>query len=271
VDPSGDEREPEIASRLKPLVRGFLEAPADDAVECRRQGGVRAGQLRRLLRENGVHRFDGRWSREGPASGKRLVQDRAQCEDVGTVIGVLCAYLLRCHVADGAEHGSGCGGGPRRGDAGAGGGGRRADLRQPEVENLDATVVRDEHVFGLQIAMRDAARMRRGKARGNLRCIVDRLTCRQGARGQHLAQRVSIQQFHDGVRRAAIDAEIEDAEDVGMRQRGDGLRFCLKTAARHRVGRERLGHNLDGDLAVQPRIPGAVDPMPPAPRADTIS
>ena len=49
-----------------------------------------------------------------------------------------------------------------------------------------------------------------------------------------------------------------------MRQGGDGLR--LPTEARESVGilRSPFGQDLDGDLAVEPRVPGPIDLPHPA-------
>ena len=107
--------------------------------------------------------------------------------------------------------------------------------------------------------MRDAVRVGRCEPARDLTGIFDRLACWQCAVGQHVAQRLTAEQFHHGVRRAAIDAEIEDAQDVRMREGCDRLRFALETCERHRIGSQRLRHDLDGDVAIQFRVAGAVN------------
>ena len=51
-----------------------------------------------------------------------------------------------------------------------------------------------------------------------------------------------------------MDAGVEDRDDVGMRERSDGLRFALEAGAPLRVVRERRRQDLDGDVAAQPRV-----------------
>src|SRR5687767_11419860 len=50
-----------------------------------------------------------------------------------------------------------------------------------------------------------------------------------------------------------------EREDVGMRQRGDGLGFTIEARAPLGIARDRLRQNLDGDVAIEPRIAGAID------------
>jgi hypothetical protein len=57
---------------------------------------------------------------------------------------------------------------------------------------------------------------------------------------------------------AVIQAEIVDRQDVGMVQRARRPRFALETgAAAGRLG-SLLIEDLDGDIAAQPQIAGAV-------------
>ena len=60
--------------------------------------------------------------------------------------------------------------------------------------------------------------------------------------------------------------EPVDATDIGMVQRGEDFRFTLKAREPIGVVRERLGQDLDRDVAAQPRIARPIDsPMPPRP------
>ena len=52
-----------------------------------------------------------------------------------------------------------------------------------------------------------------------------------------------------------------------MRERGDGLRLALEARAAIRIVGERRRQDLDGDVAVEPRIAGAID-LAHAARAD---
>ena len=72
-------------------------------------------------------------------------------------VGGLAAHLLGRHVAEGAEDDAGLGApglGRKVGPARAGAF-RLRQLGQAEVEDLDAAVLRDEEVLGLQVPVDD--------------------------------------------------------------------------------------------------------------------
>ena len=54
-------------------------------------------------------------------------------------------------------------------------------------------------------------------------------------------------------------ADVVDAEDIGMIERGDGAGFLLETPQAVGIGGEGGGQNLDGDVASQALIAGAVN------------
>ena len=121
-----------------------------------------------------------------------------------------------------------------------------------------------------------------------------------------MTQRRTVQKLGDGIRGVTVAADVEDRENVGMRERGHRLRFALES--RPPIGVTGYGRrqHLDGDVAVEPGVPGSIDlahaagakrggdlvgtearanrerhrlpsvtrytsPMPPAPMAPTIS
>jgi hypothetical protein len=86
----------------------------------------------------------------------------------------------------------------------------------------------------------------RGLERGS---DLDRQTERLAGRQRAFGQRLAIDQLHDDV----VGANIVDLADVGMVQSGDGLGFARKSIA------ELVGRRLDRDIAIEARIPGAVD------------
>ncbi len=66
--------------------------------------------------------------------------------------------------------------------------------------------------------------------------------------------------------------EAVDAADVRMVQRRERLRFALKPGEAIGVLRERVGQNLQRDLASERRVAGAIDLAHAAgPNAETIS
>jgi hypothetical protein len=102
---------------------------------------------------------------------------------------------------------------------------------ESEVENLDATVRHEKDVFRLQVAMHDALVVRSGQPPGDLDGDFDRLARRERAVLQRVADGAAVEQFRDRVGDLAVDSEIEDREDVRMRERGDRLRLAFETRA----------------------------------------
>ena len=67
-------------------------------------------------------------------------------------------------------------------------------------------------------------------------------------------------------------AEIVDGEDVGMRQRRDGVGLALEAPPGVPIFANRGGQHLDGDVAPQPRSRARqTSPIPPAPIRATTS
>jgi hypothetical protein len=53
--------------------------------------------------------------------------------------------------------------------------------------------------------------------------------------------------------------ETVDVRDVGMVEGGQRLRFAGEAGEAFRDAPEKLGHDLQGDVAVEPGVPGAID------------
>ena len=185
------------------------------------------------------HRVARRVALERLLAGEQLVEDRAEGEDVRAVVDRQPADLLGRHVAHRAHDRAGLG-------VAAAGARRRARLLgrsrvdalgQAEVEDLDVAVVRHEDVLGLQVPVDDALAVRGGEALRDLERPVDRLLLRHGRAVELAAQRLALEQLRHGVGDAVVRAEVEDREDVRMRERGDGLGLALE--ARERVGVRR--------------------------------
>ena len=65
-------------------------------------------------------------------------------------------------------------------------------------------------------------------------------------------------QLHHRVRRLTLAADVVDRQDVGVAERRDDAGFALEARERLRVVGETLGEHLDRDVALQPRVPGAI-------------
>jgi hypothetical protein len=132
------------------------------------------------------------------------------------MIGGLPADLLGGHVADRAhdDAGSRLDRGGRRRHLRRRGSGGGLELRQAEVEDLHAAVVRDEEVLGLQVAVDDPLLVGRREPLRDLARVVDRLPRRERAAGKLLSKRLALEQLLDDVRRAVVGAGVVDREDV---------------------------------------------------------
>ena len=121
----------------------------------------------------------GLWNARLPV--KQLVENRSECEQIGTVIGRLTSDLFRRHIADGAEDNSGFRAVGHRGRSRIGSARMLDQLCQTKVENLDSSIFGQEQVLRLQVAMDNAFLMCRRQAARGLDGIINRLPNRQRA------------------------------------------------------------------------------------------
>ena len=246
---------------VEPLLGILLETVANDAVEARRDVLVGDGEVRRIFLEDRRHRVRGGVAVERALAGEHLVEDRAEGEDVAARVGGLAAHLLGRHVAERAEHDAGLGalrfrrqvGGARDGAFGL------RQLGEAEVEDLDAPVLRDEDVLGLQVAMDDALLVRRREAVGDLRRVVDRPALRETPAGERRAERLPLEKLLDDIGRAVVAPDVVDRGDVGVVEDPGRLGLLLEAAQAVRVLREGGGQDLDGDVAREARILRPID------------
>jgi len=147
--------------RAKALLGALLEAVVHDPLEPRgnRPAGCRV-RLRGVVAQDRRERLGCAASREGAPSRQHLEQHRAEGEEVAPRVDGLAAHLLRAHVADRAEDRPPLGRArlPR---------GERLRLQrgvqcgllpeellgQPEVEDLEPSVLRHPEVVRLEVAV----------------------------------------------------------------------------------------------------------------------
>ena len=147
------------------LREAALRDPARGGGRLRRGGGEGLG----LVADDRGERLGGRVLLEGAAAGEHLVEDRAERELVRPEVRRTPRGLLGRHVPDCPHHGA------RLRAARAlrdrlvvSVAERRERLREAEVEELRAPLLRDDHVLGLEVAVHDAARVRRRERVGDL-------------------------------------------------------------------------------------------------------
>ncbi len=225
----------DVACRLEALYRVLLQAVPDHAIQAGSEAGDRRVQFRRLFLQDGVHGLHAGVALERALAGQHLVEDGAQSKNVGAMVGALAAHLFRRHVADGAHHVTGSGGGMLLVHGLQVRMGRSQSvvlhqLGQTEVEDLDAAVIQNKNVVRLEVAMHDALLVRRGQTARDLHAVFNRFALGDGPALHVIAQALSFEKFGDQIGHAVLGADVKDGQDVGMIERADHARFLLKTA-----------------------------------------
>ena len=116
-----------------------------------------------------------------------------------------------------------------------------------------------EDVGRLQIAVDDAAVVRRGEPLGDLRAVLERLSDRQRPTRNHRRQGFTVEQFRHRVGDGALFPDVVNRDDVRIGKRGEGLHLALEPRERRWIDGENRRQHLDGDVAPEPRIARAVD------------
>jgi len=200
-------------------------------------------------------------------------KERAEGRCVGAAIDGAAARLLGGHVGGGSEDDAGArrlrrqGGGGRKlapGAAPRAGGQRVHHLRQAEVEDLHSPVPPHLDVRRLQVTVDDPLLVRRLERLGDLPGDRQRIGERHRPARDEDRQVVPVDQLHDQGPHAPRLLEAVDLRDVRMVERRQRLRFAHQPAEALRLVRELLGEDLDGDVALQPRVAGAPDLSHPA-------
>ncbi len=105
-----------------------------------------------------------------------------------------------------------------------------------------------------------------GQSIRNGRTHLHRLPPRKRPLDETFAERLALQQFHDGIDNGAVGAVVMDGENVGMRKGGHGAGFPLEPRLPVGVARQRFRQNFDGHFSAQPCIAGTIY-LPHAARA----
>ena len=123
------------------------------------------------------------------------------------------------------------------------------NLRQPEIQNLRLTSIRDEDVRGLDVPMDDALRVCRIQCIGDLDAQIEQRFDLQRLASDPVPERLTLQQFHGDEGSSIGFVNLVDRADVRVVQRGRSLGFPLKAAEGLCVVGEFVGQELQGDVA----------------------
>jgi hypothetical protein len=104
----------------------------------------------------------------------------------------------------------------------------------------------------------DAPAVGGGEARDELERDIGGASQRDRPAFDDGAQRLAVEEFGDQKWHVA-GADVENREDVGVGQGGDGARFVLEAVQPRRVGGHGTGQYFDRDVAAEPRVARLVD------------
>ena len=129
--------------------------------------------------------------------------------------------------------------------------------RQPEVDDLDPAPLEDQNVGSFQVSVDNPAIVGVGQRTGDLEGHAQRQWCRRGPVGDHIAQRLAIDELHDDERVVAMLGHLVHGADVRMVERAGCARFIQQAPAAVELGARMK--QLYGDGALQPGVEGAMD------------
>ena len=94
---------------------------------------------------------------------------------------------------------------------------------------------------------------------GHLDGVLQHLRNAQAALGNQIDQRFALHVLHHHEFGVAFRNDVVNGDDVGVVQRGGGLRFLDEAAAALGIARAGAGENFDGDKPVEAGVLGLPD------------
>ena len=140
----------------------------------------------------------------------------------------------------------------------------RLHLGQAEIENLGVPALGDEDIRGLDVAVNNAAGVRRIEGVGDLDAQRQNRFQLHRAIADQVLECDAVEELHDEERAIALLANVVNRTDVGMIQRRRGLGFAPKALEGLAVLRQIFGKKLEGDEAAETRVLRFVDHTHPA-------
>ena len=248
------------AGGLVAQLRILFQAAAQDAADLPGQIVAQLDEGTGIVAQHRRERRHAGLAHERPPARDHLVEKYTQGKHVRTGVDGLALGLFRRHVGRRAHH-----------DALAGHVGvdrhglvvvfrlRLSPARQAEVQHLHAAVAVDHHVLGLEIAVGDAPGVGRRHGLGQGQRQLEEAVEREAPLGNHGVEGAALHQFHDQDEQAVDLLDGVQRHDVGMVERGDGLRLALDAGAALGVPLQVGRQDLQGHVAVEAGVQGAVD------------
>src|SRR5437867_1468969 len=177
----------------------FLKRLADDLFELMWHIRVDPNRRHWWTLQNGIEDKCRSVAPERKSSRAHLVQHCPEGEQISASVEFFSSYLLRGHIGNRAQRRTGAGqlllrlyGGCAHANALR----FQRDFRQPEIENLRLTSIRNEDVRWLDVSMDDALRMCCIERVGNLDAEIEHRFDFQRLAIDYVPERLSVQQFH---------------------------------------------------------------------------
>ena len=248
----------DLAHRLIAIVTCLFERLLDDAPQSGRQ--FLSERSRRLV-DDRMHRVERGVPCERSSSFEQLVEDDAKREDVATSVERLACGLFGGHVRGRADHHVGS----RAGHLSA-----VALARQTEVGKLRVSVLRDQDVFRLDVAVQDAGRMRGSDGISHACQQLDEVTPAPRLLRGRRRERAAIDELGDEVLMTLELADLVNGQDLRMVQRRGEARLAQQTLSCGLIG-EIVASSLmaTGRLSLVSTA-RYTTPMPPSPRRASI-
>ena len=184
---------------------------------------------------------------EGRLSREQLVGHDADRVEVGVRADLLGERLLRGHVRGRPHRHAGVGEPLRQRVVGA---------RDAEVGELDPAAERDEHVLGLEVAVRDGVLL--GVIQAGEHPVEHAEHLRRRERADVRSQRPAGDELHRDVRHAVGLEEVVERDDVRVREGAGHLPLEHEAVRDGRIVARDLDP-LQRDVAIERGLPGQVD------------
>ena len=243
----------QVRRGLIPLRGILLEALLDDPLELHRNSRAERRHRLGLLVHDRVERRLLILAGKCMLPRQHLIEHNPERPDVGPLIDLLPARLLRRHVLRRAE--------------------RRArlrelhpgELREAEVDDLHETVFRDENIRRLDVAVNDPLAVRLGEPLGDLNGDIERLIELERPPLDLALEVLAVVVGHRDECLAVLRlSDLINRADVRVIERGCGARLMDEAFLRGGIAGELRREELERHGAAERRVLGLVDDPHPA-------
>ena len=236
--------------------RLLLEALQHDGLEVARQAGDQPRRRHRLGGLDQLEGLDNRRPLERRPSGQQLVEDRPERVGVrgAAYLARLPLGLLGGHVAGRAHDDAG----PRQAAVDG------QALGEAEVRDLGRLLPGQQDIGRLEVTVDDLQPVGLGHPQGQGSDQPRRPLRRPGRPVEAAVEAAAGHELQLDEREAIRLTDVEDLDDVGMLEPGDGLGLAEESPDRVRVGMRAGQDHLDGAGAIEQDIAGMIDDAHPS-------